>query len=146
MAYTLLLQHKNPSWLYSIDQGATTFWERWNSYTKETGFGDAGMNSFNHYAYGAVISWMYSAMAGIREDLAVPGFRHFFLQPQPDKRVGSVKASYNSASGLIESAWEYGADGKWKWTYTIPANTTATVILPDGRTFERKAGSYAEEV
>ena len=146
VAYTLLLQHKNPSWLYSIDQGATTFWERWNSYTKETGFGDAGMNSFNHYAYGAVISWMYSAMAGIREDLAVPGFRHFFLQPQPDKRVGSVKASYNSASGLIESAWEYGADGKWKWTYTIPANTTATVILPDGRTFERKAGSYEEEV
>ena len=146
VAYTLLLQHKNPSWLYSIDQGATTFWERWNSYTKETGFGDAGMNSFNHYAYGAVISWMYSAMAGIREDLAVPGFRHFFLQPQPDKRVGSVKASYNSASGLIESAWEYGADGKWKWTYTIPANTTATVILPDGRTFERKAGHYVEEV
>ena len=145
VAYTLLLQHKNPSWLYSIDQGATTFWERWNSYTKETGFGDAGMNSFNHYAYGAVISWMYSAMAGIREDLAVPGFRHFFLQPQPDKRVGSVKASYNSASGLIESAWEYGADGKWKWTYTIPANTTATVILPDGRTFERKAGTFVEE-
>ena len=146
VAYTLLLQHKNPSWLYSIDQGATTFWERWNSYTKETGFGDAGMNSFNHYAYGAVISWMYSAMAGIREDLANPGFRHFFLQPQPDKRVGSVKASFNSASGLIESAWEYGADGKWKWTYTVPANTTATVILPDGRTFEREAGRYAEEV
>ena len=146
VAYTLLLQHKNPSWLYSIDQGATTFWERWNSYTKETGFGDAGMNSFNHYAYGAVISWMYSAMAGIREDLANPGFRHFFLQPQPDKRVGSVKASYNSASGLIESAWEYGADGKWKWTYTVPANTTATVILPDGRTFEREAGRFAEEV
>ncbi len=146
IAYTLLLQHKNPSWLYSIDQGATTFWERWNSYTKETGFGDAGMNSFNHYAYGAVISWMYSAMAGIREDLAKPGFRHFFLQPQPDKRVGSVKASYDSASGRIESAWEYGSDGKWRWTYTVPANTTATVILPDGRTFERKAGAYAEEV
>ena len=146
VAYTLLLQHKNPSWLYSIDQGATTFWERWNSYTKETGFGDAGMNSFNHYAYGAVVSWMYSAMAGIREDLATPGFRHFFLQPQPDPRVGSVKASYDSACGRIESAWEYAADGKWKWTYTVPANTTATVILPDGRTFERKAGRYAEEV
>jgi hypothetical protein len=145
VAYTLLLQHKNPSWLYSIDQGATTFWERWNSYTKETGFGDAGMNSFNHYAYGAVISWMYSAMAGIREDLARPGFRHFFLQPQPDPRVGSVKASYDSAAGLIESAWEYGADGAWTWRYTVPANTTATVILPDGRTFERAAGSYTEK-
>ena len=145
VAYTLLLQHKNPSWLYSIDQGATTFWERWNSYTKETGFGDAGMNSFNHYAYGAVISWMYSAMAGIREDLARPGFRHFFLQPQPDPRVGSVKASYDSAAGLIESAWEYGADGAWTWRYTVPANTTATVILPDGRTFERAAGRYTEK-
>ena len=145
VAYTLLLQRKNPSWLYSIDQGATTFWERWNSYTKESGFGDAHMNSFNHYAYGAVVSWMYAAMAGIREDLAAPGFRHFFLQPLPDPRVPSVKASYDSAGGLIESAWEYGPDGKWTWTYTIPANTTATVILPDGRAFERKAGTYTEK-
>ncbi len=145
VAYTLLLQHKNPSWLYSIDQGATTFWERWNSYTKETGFGDAHMNSFNHYAYGAVVSWMYSAMAGIREDTAAPGFRHFFLRPQPDPRVPSVKASYNSAHGMIRSAWEYGADGAWTWTYTIPANTSATVILPDGRTFERRAGTYTEK-
>ncbi len=144
-AYTLLLQHKNPSWLYSVDQGATTFWERWNSYTKEAGFGDAGMNSFNHYAYGSIISWMYGAMAGIREDLAAPGFSHFFLQPQPDRRVGSVKAIYDSASGRIASAWEYDASGAWTWRYTVPANTTATVILPDGRTFERAAGSYMEK-
>ena len=144
VAYTLLLQRKNPSWLYSIDQGATTFWERWNSYTKETGFGEAGMNSFNHYAYGAVVAWMYSAMAGIRVDPAAPGFRHFFLQPLVDRRVPSVKASYDSAGGRIESAWEFGADGKWSWTYVVPANTTATVVLPDGRTFERAAGTYAE--
>ena len=104
------------------------------------------MNSFNHYAYGAVISWMYSTMAGIREDLARPGFRHFFLQPRPDRRVGAVRASYDSASGRIESAWEYGADGKWRWTYTVPPNTAATVVLPDGRTFERKAGTFVEEV
>ena len=146
VAYTLLLQHKNPSWLYSIDQGATTFWERWNSYTKETGFGDAGMNSFNHYAYGAVIAWMYSTMAGIKADLAAPGFRHFFLQPLVDRRVPSVKASYDSASGLIESSWTLKKSGVWTWTYTIPANTTATVTLPDGRTFERKAGTYSETV
>ena len=142
VAYTLLLQHKNPSWLYSIDQGATTFWERWNSYTKENGFGDAGMNSFNHYAYGAVVSWMYSAMAGIREDLAHPGFRHFFLEPHPDSRVPSVTASYDSAYGRIESAWTCGADGKFSWTFTIPANTTATVIYPDGKTEEKGAGTY----
>ncbi len=144
VAYTLLLQHRNPSWLYSIDQGATTFWERWNSYTKETGFGDAGMNSFNHYAYGAVIAWMYSTMAGIKADLAAPGFRHFFLQPLVDRRVPSVTASYDSASGLIESAWKFGKGNVWTWRYTVPANTTATVTLPDGRTFERAAGRYEE--
>ena len=65
MAYTLLMQRNEPSWIYSIDQGATTVWERWNSYTKENGFGDVGMNSFNHYAYGSVVEWMYRYMAGI---------------------------------------------------------------------------------
>jgi len=70
MAYSLLLQHKNPSWLYSVDQGATTIWERWNSYTKKDGFGNAGMNSFNHYAYGAVLSWMYGSMDRARRHAA----------------------------------------------------------------------------
>ena len=143
VAYTLLLQHKNPSWLYSVDQGATTFWERWNSYTKESGFGDAGMNSFNHYAYGAVVSWMYSTMAGIAPDPKQTGFKHFILRPQPDKRVPSVKASFDSPYGVIESAWEYEKDGAWTWRYTIPANTTATVTLPNGQTFERSSGTYA---
>ena len=142
VAYTLLLQHKFPSWLYPIDQGATTFWERWNSYTKESGFGNAGMNSFNHYAYGAVVSWMYSAMAGILPDPEKSGYKHFVLKPQPDPRVPSVKAAFDSPYGVIESAWEYGADGAWRWSYTIPANTTATVILPDGTTFERGPGQW----
>ena len=142
VAYTLLLQRKEPSWLYSIDNGATTFWERWNSYTKEAGFGNAGMNSFNHYAYGAVVAWMYSTMAGIASDPAAPGFKHFFLRPQPDPRVPSVKASFDSPSGTIRSEWKYGPDGEWTWRCTIPANSSATVVLPDGTSSERPAGTY----
>ena len=91
-----------PAWLYSVDQGATTIWERWNSYVKATGFGPVGMNSFNHYAYGAVLAWMYGTMAGISEDPKAPGFKHIILAPIPDKRVGHVDASYNSAYGTIK--------------------------------------------
>lgn len=142
VAYTLLLQHKNPSWLYSVDQGATTIWERWNSYVKATGFGPSSMNSFNHYAYGAVLAWMHGTMAGIREDIASPGFKHFVLAPIPDKRVGNVSAQYDCAYGTIRSSWSYGENGTWTWTFTIPANTTATVTVPGGETKEYAAGSY----
>ena len=142
MAYTLLLQHKNPSWLYSVDQGATTIWERWNSYTKKDGFGSAGMNSFNHYAYGAVLAWMYGTMAGIQEDVAKPGFKHIILAPVPDKRMGHVKACFRSPYGPIKSAWNYDAAGKWTWTFTIPANTTATVTVPGEQPKEYVAGTY----
>ena len=141
VAYTLLLQHKNPSWLYSVDQGATTIWERWNSYTKAKGFGPSGMNSFNHYAYGAVLSWMYGTMAGIRAD-AAGGFKHFTLAPIPDARMGKVDAAFDSPYGEIRSAWVYGKDGKWSWTFTIPANTSATVKLPNGSVEELAAGTY----
>ena len=140
VAYTLLLQHKNPSWLYSVDQGATTIWERWNSYTKKDGFGNAGMNSFNHYAYGAVLSWMYGTMAGIRAD-ADGGFRHFMLAPIPDRRMGRVDASFRSPYGEIKSAWRYDGD-KWIWKFTIPANTTATVRAPGAEPKEYVAGTY----
>ncbi len=142
MAYTLLLQHRNPSWLYSVDQGATTIWERWNSYVKATGFGPVGMNSFNHYAYGAVLAWMYGSMAGIQEDVARPGFKHIVLAPVFDRRVGWVKASFTSPYGPIRSAWRYGDDGKVTWTFTVPANTTATVKLPGEAPQDYAAGTY----
>ena len=141
VAYTLLLQHDNPSWLYSVDQGATTIWERWNSYTKAGGFGAAGMNSFNHYAYGAVLAWMYGTMAGIQEDPADPGFRHFVLAPVPDRRMGRVDASFRSPYGTIKSAWRYDGD-EWVWDFTVPANATATVIVLGEMPVERVAGSY----
>lgn len=128
-AYSMILNRGFPSWLYSVDQGATTIWERWNSYTKADGLGDVAMNSFNHYAYGAVFGWMMGTMAGIREDPSDPGFRHFVLAPIPDKRLGSVAATYRSPYGTIESAWRYGGD-RLTFDFTIPANTSATVKLP----------------
>ena len=143
LAYTLLLQDKNPSWLYSVDQGATTAWERWNSYTKEHGFGPAQMNSFNHYAYGAVASWMVATMAGIRDDPATPGFKHFVLAPIPDKRINFVRAAFRSPYGLISSEWKYDCGGDvWEWQFTVPANSSATVLVPGGAKHECSSGSY----
>ncbi|MBO7654693.1 MAG: family 78 glycoside hydrolase catalytic domain [Kiritimatiellae bacterium] len=138
VAYTLLLQHKNPSWLYSVDQGATTIWERWNSYRKDTGFGPVGMNSFNHYAYGAVLAWMYKTAAGIAADPAMPGFKRIIMAPKPDPRLGYVKAEYRSAAGLIKSAWRYEG-GKWIWDFTVPEGATALVTLP-GATASKSYG------
>ena len=128
LAYTLLLQHDNPSWLYSVDQGATTIWERWNSYTIEKGFGDVGMNSFNHYAYGAVAAWMFDSMAGINTDPSIPGYKRIILAPQPDARL-AVKASYDSAYGTIKAESTY-EDTLWTYNCSLPANTTGQIRIP----------------
>ena len=129
VAYTLLLQHNYPSWLYSVDQGATTIWERWNTYTADSGFGDVSMNSFNHYSYGAVAGWMYEALAGIGFDAANPGFKNIVLAPAFDGRLQSIKSTYESVYGLIETETAISGAG-WTYKATIPANTTATVKLP----------------
>jgi alpha-L-rhamnosidase len=137
LCYSLLLQTKDPSWLYSVRQGATTVWERWNSYTKARGFGDVGMNSFNHYAYGAVAEWLFGGMCGILPDPKAPGFKHFLLAPTPDMRetlpagqksIGSAKATYRSCEGLIESGWAY-VEGGYNYDFVIPQGTTAEVSL-----------------
>ena len=129
IAYELLFQRKNPSWLYSVDNGATTIWERWNSYMVDKGMGPQGMNSFNHYAYGCVCEWIWETAAGIASDTAFPGFKHIIMKPIPDKRLGYLNAEYQSASGLIKSAWRYEGD-QWIWDFTIPEGTTASVTLP----------------
>jgi len=138
-AYNLLLQRNNPSWLYSVDQGATTIWERWDSYTLEKGFGDVSMNSFNHYSYGAIGEWMFRYMAGIETDESAPGFKHILLQPMPDlrdqlpkgqERITLVEGDYDSYYGSIKSAWKVDKKGKLSYFVTIPANTTATMSLP----------------
>ncbi|MBR1868690.1 MAG: family 78 glycoside hydrolase catalytic domain [Bacteroidales bacterium] len=129
IAWDLLFQRKNPSWLYSVDNGATTIWERWNSYTKEKGMGPRGMNSFNHYAYGCVCAWIWKTAAGIAADTSAPGFRHIIMKPVPDKRLGRIDASYRSAAGLIESSWRFDGD-LWIWDFTVPEGSSASVTVP----------------
>lgn len=139
-AYTLLLQRECPSWLYSVDQGATTVWERWNSYTKDGGFHkDISMNSFNHYAYGAVAEWMFRSMAGIAPDEAVPGFKHIILAPNTDnrttlkhnqERVTGVDADFWSDYGHVRGKWTSDGKGNITYSVTVPANTTATLYMP----------------
>ena len=142
IAYELLFQRKNPSWLYSVDNGATTIWERWNSYMVKEGMGPKGMNSFNHYAYGCVCEWIWETCAGIASDPAQPGFKHIIMKPIPDKRLGHINAEYQSAAGLIKSAWRYEGD-QWIWDFTIPEGATASVTLP-GETEAKhyEAGTY----
>ena len=142
VAYTLLFQRKNPSWLYSVDNGATTIWERWNSYMKENGMGPNDMNSFNHYAYGCVCQWLWQTCAGIASDPAQPGFRHIIMKPMPDRRLGRLDAVYPSAVGTIESHWRYEGN-EWIWTFKIPEGATATVTLPgESETKEYSSGTY----
>lgn len=100
-------------WLYPVNQGATTVWERLNSYIKENGIGGNNhMNSFNHYSFGAVVSWIYNYSLGIQRDEAAPGFQHFLLQPEPDEVSGlqSAQGFYDSMYGRIESKWERQGD------------------------------------
>lgn len=127
VAYRLITNRKYPSWGYSIDQGATTVWERWNSYTKENGFGDPGMNSFNHYAYGSAGEWMFSTLAGIDTD--GPGFKRILIHPRPGGGIDFARAAYDSIRGRIETEWKIiGED--IVLNVTIPANTTAAVFVP----------------
>ena len=137
-AYSLLLQTRDPSWLYSVRQGATTVWERWNSYTLENGFGAVSMNSFNHYAYGAVAEWMFASIAGIKPIEEYAGFEKFMLAPTPDtresipegqERITSVKAEFESKMGFVKAAWCY-ENGEFVYSVTVPENTEATVFFP----------------
>jgi alpha-L-rhamnosidase len=133
LAYKLLHQDALPSWLFSVKNGATTVWERWNSYSEDAGFGPVSMNSFNHYAYGAIMEWMYAYMAGIAPDPAGPGFRRFVLQPHldPTGRITHVAAAYTSPYGEIRSEWRLDDDGKTlTYDVTVPGNSRATLRVP----------------
>lgn len=158
IAYNLMLQRDNPSWLYSVDQGATTIWERWDSYTLDGGFNKHPwiMNSFNHYAYGAIYEWMMRYMAGIEVDKNLPGFRHIIFQPRPDirisipdnqERVTSVSASTRTPLGKVESKWENNGENSFKYSVTIPVGATATMYLPvaDEECFITESGKPLEE-
>ena len=134
LAYDLLMQTTYPGWLYPITQGATTMWERWNSYSRESGFGDVNMNSFNHYAYGAVAEWFYETIAGIQpieDDPTAIAFKRFRLAPQPGKRLESASAVFISPYGVIASNWLNDFKKHMlTWSFTVPDNTTAEITLP----------------
>ena len=128
-ACELYLQEDYPSWLFSVNQGATTMWERWNSYTVKDGFGDVNMNSFNHYAYGAVHEWVMRHICGIQ--LTAPGGKEICFAIEPDTRLGFVKSSLITPYGKVESNWVV-ADDKIIWHISAPANTIICVKIPKG--------------
>ena len=142
LAYALLLQRQNPSWLYSVDQGATTVWERWDSYTREGGFHKHpwNMNSFNHYAYGVIAEWMYAYMGGIRP--ASPGFSHVILAPHADRRPADhpslqsqpritwARTKIHTLHGDITSSWRLAPDGHYDYDFTLPHGITYDIKIP----------------
>nr|WP_246349444.1 alpha-L-rhamnosidase [Devosia subaequoris] len=128
-AYDLLLNETYPSWGFSIAQGATTIWERWDGWTRENGFQSVSMNSFNHYAYGAVGEWLYARVAGIDWDEDAPGFSSIRMRPLFDRRLGWIEAHYDAPTGRVESAWRL-ADEIVTWDIRIPPNCTGQIELP----------------
>jgi alpha-L-rhamnosidase len=127
IAYRMIQNTTYPSWGYSIEQGATTIWERWNSYSKDKGFGDVKMNSFNHYSLGACGEWMFRSMLGIETDGA--GFKKITMKPELGEGITWAKGHYDSIQGRISSDWKI-ENKTFHWNITVPANTTATVYVP----------------
>ena len=128
LAGSIFLKEDYPSWLYAVKKGATTIWERWNSIMPDGNFDESGMNSLNHYAYGAIGDWMYEKLAGINP--AKPGYQEIRIQPRFIRGITSVDATFDSPYGVVRSAWRC-KDGKITVDVTIPANTTAEVYLPE---------------
>ncbi|MDR2287378.1 MAG: glycoside hydrolase family 78 protein [Prevotellaceae bacterium] len=144
LAYRILQQTSYPSWLYPVEQGATTIWERLNSYTHENGFGgNNGMNSFNHYSFGAVGAWMFENSLGINRDEKSAGFQHFVLKPEVDEsgQMTFARGYYDSPSGRIESSWEIQGN-EIHYRFVVPENTTATLYLSGKKPAELQAGTH----
>ncbi len=135
-AYDLLFQTKSPSWLYEVEHGATTIWETWNAVAED---GTPQHVSMNHYSFGCVAEWMFRVIGGIQAD--TPGYRHLIIQPRPDDRLSWAERSYLGEQGLIRCAWKREEEGL-RVEVSIPCNTRATVLLPDGACHEVGSGSY----
>lgn len=154
VAYRLLTSTRFPSWLNIVNHGATTVWERWDAWNPASGFQNPTMNSLDHVAFGAVSEWMFRNILGINPDETRPGFEHFTLRPQTGGDLTWARGSYDSIRGVIESGWTSDSDGQ-TYTFTIPANSSATVILraPEGArveavpslTFKRADGEIKAE-
>lgn len=142
LACTVLFKETYPSWFFSINQGATTMWERWNSYSHQAGFGSAGMNSFNHYAYGAIGQWMVERLAGLAPDPANPGYKHFFVRPLLAPQLDRARAELDTPYGRAAAGWSREG-GRVVLEVTVPSNASATIEFPDGRPPESVgAGTY----
>ena len=140
LAFMLLNRKEYPSWLYPVTQGATTIWERWDGQKPDGSFQDIGMNSFNHYAYGAIGEWLYSYVAGINIDLENSGYKHILLSPHPGGRLNDVSAEFLSMYGKIKSAWKI-ENGELVYSVEVPVNTTAKVTLPSAKLENVKVNS-----
>lgn len=128
-AFKLLLQETFPSWLFSVKQGATTIWERWDGWTPEKGFQDVGMNSFNHYSFGSCGEWMFGSLAGIGLDPSQPAYRHIIFQPQVGGELTEAKAKLETMRGTIACGWKK-TGGSLTVQCSVPVGSTATLILP----------------
>ena len=139
-AYDLLLRREYPSWLYPISKGATTVWEHWDGIKPDGTMWSTDMNSFNHYAYGAVADWMYGAAAGINSDPDRPGFEHIIFRPVTDRRLDFVKASIDTRRGTVASEWRR-ENGRIKYIFTVPEGCCASAII-GGEKHEVGAGTH----
>ncbi len=138
VAFKLLLQDTYPSWGYMVAKGATTWWERWNGDT-----GDPSMNSYNHYAFGSVMAWVFRRAAGIDTDPSGPGFHQLTIKPQVSPSLPSLHTEYDSPYGTITTDWNQTTH---IFTVTTPANTTATVTLPNGKLENTGSGTHAYSI
>lgn len=129
LAYDMLFFEGFPGWLYQVNLGATTIWERWNSVLADGKISGTGMNSLNHYSYGSVVEFLYRQSAGLVP--LEPGFRKVRFEPKPDIRLGSVECSYDSASGKYVANWKLEADGKLNLHFEVPFGAEAVICLPE---------------
>ncbi|MCD9023158.1 glycoside hydrolase family 78 protein [Cohnella silvisoli] len=142
LAFRLLMREEYPSWLYSVNQGATTIWERWDGWTEENRFQDPGMNSFCHFAFGSIGEWMYRNIGGIDRDASEPGFRKLLIRPQPMGGLTSASCSYDSLYGKAKTQWSV-LNGEFMLNVTIPANVSAVVHIPSVEGTEVLEGTSA---
>ncbi len=142
LAYKLLFHRDFPSWLYEVDMGATTIWERWNSVLPDGHVSDTGMNSMNHYCYGSIVQWMYQTITGLMPDDSAPGFKKAVIAPKPDSRLSFAHCTYKSAAGVYKAGWERVPEGQIRLSVTVPFDAEALLILPDGTEELLSAGDH----
>ena len=138
IAYDILLSEEYPSWLYSVNKGATTIWEHWDGIKQDGSFWSSDMNSYNHYSYGSVLDWLYSVSGGINPTEERPGYEAVIIEPKPNKRLGHLTVRLDTEHGTIISSWRYDGDVV-RYEITTPVDAQ---IMIDGKIFTVKRGSY----